>query len=102
VARARRRLGPIAANFNLGEEGVELGNVIVGVRGIYFKLVQVVEKDPLALALPAEHVDVVIDDAGGVAVSGLWNVARLLALDPAKKLKFVWVVPGAGPLHVNK
>ena len=34
-----------------------------------FKLIQVIEENTFAFPLASEHVDVVVDDAGGVAVA---------------------------------
>ena len=58
--------------------------------------VQIIEVGALSLALAPKDVDVVIDDATGVAVAALWHLAGLAALNPSKEFVLAGLMSALG------
>ena len=69
MTRPWRRHWSFRVHLYLGEAGVVSWNVVIGLHRVDFKLIQVIEENTFAFPLASEHVDVVVDDAGGVAVA---------------------------------
>ena len=74
------------------EVGVEFRHVASGVDWSDFDVVEIVEEAVVSFALTTENVNVVVDDAAGVAVTALRDRAGLRALDPAEELGLVGIV----------
>ena len=61
--------GPVRVHLYFCEAGVVSWNVVIGLHRVDLKLIQVIEENTFAFPLASEHVNVVVDDAGSVAVT---------------------------------
>ena len=69
VARPWWRHRPIRVHHYFSEAGVVPRNVVIRLHRVDFKLIQVIEENTFTFTLASEHVDVIVDDAGGVAIA---------------------------------
>ena len=66
--------------------------MVIALDGLNLQLVQVVEKYVFTFALPAKNVDIVVNNTTCMAVSALWDLARLRALHPSEELRLTIIL----------